>query len=439
MNHLKRFAILALAGTLATACTVNHRLNRQLSPHTNDALSQAFVGICIYDDQAQRYLYEHQATKQFIPASNIKLLTAYAAVLHLPDSLPGWLRYETNDTIFLKPNGDPTFLHPSFPRQSVYNALNTTPKTIMLKWPKDTRFRRLGYGWAWNNYQEWYMPERSAMPIYGNVVRFTKSAEALVANPSYFQPRLTVNGPIGDKPVTINRNEDSNDFTALPASLNRLVRPFTQKENPRIAYSLLIDTLLRENPLDIGIIPSIDSLDSLPYQPWYTQATDTVLRHMMHHSDNFFAEQLLLITGAQLTGTLDGRAARQCLLADDFDFFDNHPKWMDGSGLSRYNAVSPKDIVALLTHMKREIPWPRITAILPHGNQGTLKGYYVGREQHIYAKTGTLGSHIALSGYLITKRGKQLTFSFLVNNHQSTAITVRKAIERQLTQLIDHY
>jgi D-alanyl-D-alanine carboxypeptidase/D-alanyl-D-alanine-endopeptidase (penicillin-binding protein 4) len=76
---------------------------------------------------------------------------------------------------------------------------------------------------------------------------------------------------------------------------------------------------------------------------------------------------------------------------------------------------------------------------LPTGNEGTLSGLYTNYAGRIYAKTGTLSNHVALSGYLLTRKGKTLIFSVLVNAHQRSASEVRKTIEKFLTGLIDKY
>ncbi|TXT29164.1 MAG: D-alanyl-D-alanine carboxypeptidase / D-alanyl-D-alanine-endopeptidase, partial [Chitinophagaceae bacterium] len=105
--------------------------------------------------------------------------------------------------------------------------------------------------------------------------------------------------------------------------------------------------------------------------------------------------------------------------------------------LSRYNLITPQDMVWVLTQMKNEVAWDRIKAILPTGDDGTLGGLYKNYIGKIYAKTGTLTSHVALSGYLITNKGKELIFSVMVNAHQSSAATIRKSIESFLTSIID--
>ena len=93
----------------------------------------------------------------------------------------------------------------------------------------------------------------------------------------------------------------------------------------------------------------------------------------------------------------------------------------------------------LLQRMRDKYDWQRITHILPTGDEGTLKGLYKNYAGKIYAKTGTLSNHVALSGYLLTGKGKTLIFSVLVNAHQTSAAEIRKQIETFLTGIIDRY
>jgi D-alanyl-D-alanine carboxypeptidase/D-alanyl-D-alanine-endopeptidase (penicillin-binding protein 4) len=89
-------------------------------------------------------------------------------------------------------------------------------------------------------------------------------------------------------------------------------------------------------------------------------------------------------------------------------------------------------MVTILARMRQEFNWSRLQAIFPHGNEGTLSGYYMADSAAIYAKTGTLSGVVALSGFLQTRKGKWLAFSVMVNNHQSSATTIRRQIEKFL-------
>ncbi len=76
----------------------------------------------------------------------------------------------------------------------------------------------------------------------------------------------------------------------------------------------------------------------------------------------------------------------------------------------------------------------RLFPLFPSGGKGTLRNYYQALPNRLYAKTGTLSGVVALSGYIITKSGKTLIFSVLVNNHNSTSTNVRRAVEKFLVR-----
>ncbi len=153
----------------------------------------------------------------------------------------------------------------------------------------------------------------------------------------------------------------------------------------------------------------------------------------MHRSDNFFAEQSLLMVSNELLGYMSDEKIIDSLLKTDFKDLPQKPRWADGSGLSRYNLFTPQDFVTILNKMKTEFGMERIKLILPTGGEGTIRSYYKDDSGYIFGKTGTLSGVVAFSGFIYTKKGKLLIFSTLVNNHNGSATDVRRAIEKFLT------
>ena len=160
---------------------------------------------------------------------------------------------------------------------------------------------------------------------------------------------------------------------------------------------------------------------------------------MMHRSDNFFAEQTLLMVSNQILGVMNDDKIIDTLLKTDFKDLPQKPNWADGSGLSRYNLFSPQDFVFVLNKMRNEFEWKRITTIFSTGGSGTLSARYKNLEGKIYAKTGTLSNNLALSGYVITNKGKTLIFAILVGNHTAAGVDIRNAMEQFLTGIIEKY
>jgi len=159
----------------------------------------------------------------------------------------------------------------------------------------------------------------------------------------------------------------------------------------------------------------------------------------MHRSDNFFAEQTLLMVSNELLGVMNDAKIIDTLLKTDFKDLPQKPRWVDGCGLSRYNLFSPQDFVFILSKMKDDFGMDRIKNILPTGNEGTLEGRFVADSSFIFAKTGTLSGVVALSGFLYTKKNRLLIFSCLVNNHNSSAAAIRKAVEKFIKNIRDNY
>lgn len=91
----------------------------------------------------------------------------------------------------------------------------------------------------------------------------------------------------------------------------------------------------------------------------------------------------------------------------------------DGSGMSTYNRISPRAMVALLRWIDRQ-PWgAQWRGTLPVGGiDGTLARRFKGTalEGRIFAKTGSLNATNALAGFLVTKRGRTLTFAAYAND-----------------------
>ena len=127
------------------------------------------------------------------------------------------------------------------------------------------------------------------------------------------------------------------------------------------------------------------------------------------------------------------------LLQTDLKELPQKPRWVDGSGLSRYNLFTPDDFIWILNKMKDEFGVDRLKEILPTGGTGTLSNYFQTETGFIFAKTGTLSNHVALSGLLITKKNKLLIFSLLVNNHNAAASAIRRQTEAFLRAVREHY
>ncbi|MGH7460386.1 MAG: D-alanyl-D-alanine carboxypeptidase, partial [Longimicrobiales bacterium] len=111
----------------------------------------------------------------------------------------------------------------------------------------------------------------------------------------------------------------------------------------------------------------------------------------------------------------------------------------DASGLSAQNLLSPQALVRLFEY-NRQSPWAaQYRAGLPTpGLRGsTLSNRLEGLEGKVFAKTGTITNVASLSGYIVTRSGRELTFSIMVNASGRSSAQVRRGIDRLVMALAE--
>ena len=405
------------------------------------------IGISIYDPSTAKYLYNHNGDKFFVPASNIKIITCYAGMKYLGDSLPGIKYLESENSILLIPTGDPTLLHPDYLKQPVIDFLKRTTKSLTIAsktWQSDA----LGSGWSWDDFNNYYMAERSPLPVYGNILRWTQergeenTADSLSFNQSvsiYSIPEVNWKVNFNPEPPVrsfyVQRSRAENIYTITEGLEKKRVQevPFVTN-GLQSALELLKDTIAKEIQIDSRLLTPDSRLLTLHSQP-----LDSMLRPMMHRSDNFFAEQTLMMVSNQLFGVMNDDKAADSVLKTDLKNIPQRPRWADGSGLSRFNLFSPQDFVFILNKMQNEFGMERLKNLFPTGGRGTLGNYYKKDSGYIYAKTGSLSGVVALSGYLYTKKNKLLIFSVLVNNHNGSSVSIRRSVEAFISSLRNRF
>ncbi|MBL7702351.1 MAG: D-alanyl-D-alanine carboxypeptidase [Ferruginibacter sp.] len=491
----KWMGCLLLPGFISS-CSVSKQIGKQADAvlFKDTAIRTGHIGISIYEPATNKYWYNYDADKYFIPASNTKLFTLYAGMKYLGDSLVG-LKYTLSGTpgekfrIFaIQPTGDPTLLHPDFKRQPVMDLIVKYGKQYKNVSLLDTIWReeRWGNGWAWNDYEDDYMAERNSFPIYGNVIDLKlNDVKERKLNDSLGEKRrpwislfktqsLFFDSVINDNihvPWKINGHDISNflepklrikvkrnisdNFFSFDSSLTGFKNssfPFVTNGNETVSWiisdSIKIKsffTLFPNFRLDDSAF-TIMSADGHPrtvflknWKPIHSQPSDSLFKPMMHRSDNFFAEQTLLMASNEKLGYMSDEKIIDTLLKTGLKDVPQKPRWVDGSGLSRYNLFTPQSFVYIINRTKNEFGWERLKNILPTGGEGTLSSYFKKDSGFIYAKTGTLSNNCALSGVLITKKGKMLIFSVLANNYITGATPVRKAVEKFLLAIRENY
>ncbi len=133
-------------------------------------------------------------------------------------------------------------------------------------------------------------------------------------------------------------------------------------------------------------------------------------------SDNFFAETLLKALGAGYGTTGSTAAGAEVVRTTIAASFGLHPRFDDGSGLSRFDRTTPFDVVSLLGQQATDTQFVDSLAVV--GRTGTLKDEMRGTfaQGRCRGKTGTLSDASNLVGYCQARDGHTLAFAFLMNN-----------------------
>ena len=429
-NLLKLLFIAVATIMILSACSVRQAQKTLLSA---EGVKGAHIGIAIYNDTKGQWLSKYQSDHYFTPASNTKILATYLGLQFLGDSLPGWKMAENADTLFLMPLGDPSFMHPEFRYQPVVEIIKNTKKQVVIVGNNQDQFEIFGSGWSWADYDQDYQPERSRMPIYGNVVHFYQSNKKLDAiKPFYFFKDFVDLDKVGEKNWSRNRT-GNRFFTTNENNKSKYFQvPFSQEVAPMLlAVSLLKDTLEKSIRFQKNA-----SIPASSYKTIKTVPTDSLLKIMMLRSDNFYADQIVLMASEKLLGKMDDAALIDTVSKTFFTNLPQRMRWVDGSGLSRYNLNTPENYIAILQQMQAKFGEARVKNIFEKGGEGTISAYYKNFPGTMYAKTGTLGGQVALSGFIYTPKQQKLYFSVLVANHMSPSSTqVRRAVEAYLTKV----
>mgnify|MGYP006191173279 CR=1 FL=1 len=94
----------------------------------------------------------------------------------------------------------------------------------------------------------------------------------------------------------------------------------------------------------------------------------------------------------------------------------------------------------LLAYLVANLPEERLLPLLPAGGEsGTIRNWYKAEEPYVYAKTGTLENNHSLSGFLKTRSGKTLIFSFMNSNYTVSSSEIKKEMEKILLLLRDNF
>ena len=337
------------------------------------------------------------------PASNVKILTVLGSI-NYGDSIP-ILNYKVyNDTLKISPTGYPLLWHPKYSDKDLGKFLKKF-KHIEYHIPK-IDLDKYGPGWAWDDYNNYYQAERSEMPIYGNVIQAVKKSNGdIEITPDKYKITFDF-----EQEKQIDRSEIENNFSLNPSlfqSGDTIYSPFISSRKNTIS--------LLENALGIKLEFKMEELKD--YNVYNSSQVDDIYSAILKDSDNLISESIAANISFRVNDTISVDKGVESIksLSKQIELFD-------GSGLSRYNLVTPKSIISSLHDIYNLIGFDRIKKIFP-------KNYIIqDKEDFVWGKTGTLKNNHNYSGYLITDKNRIYIFSIMINHFTNDLSKIKQAI-----------
>ncbi len=429
-NAFGMVVLLAMAVTL-TNCTTERKLSKMF--RRSEVLKKHHVGFALYDLSKGQMVYHKNAGHYFTPASNTKLLTFYASLKLIGDSLPGLRYVERGDSLIFWGTGDPSLLQTRLQSDRVIRFLKAGDKRLFFAAGRYTG-DFYGRGWQWDDYNDDYQAEINELPIMDNLLCLKAVNGRLTSTPGVFSDCLFKDSLSRDTSFKIIRAFTENHFSYPDLSVPKdYLQRVPYKVSLSLTLSMLsqltgkpVEVIKREMPNDAGVI--------------YSTKRDSVLKEMMLPSDNFLAEQLLLVCADRAGLQMNTGKVIRYVQENYLSGLPDQTVWIDGSGLSRYNLNTPENFVKLLELIYNEVGPTQLYQLLAAGGMsGTLKNAYAATSHpFIFGKTGTLSNNHSQSGYVIGKDNKTYAFSFMNNNFVGPTSAVRKEIEKIMVYVHEH-
>lgn len=444
----------------------------------DSSLQQTRTGIEIVSLESGETLYTQSNHQLFHPASNMKLLTTATALKRLGPNF----KFKTalyadtssvsdsiiSGNLYLKGFGNPDLSIEDL-RSMVENLASRGISEISENLICDDTYMDdlyWGSGWMWDDVSAWYWAPICALSVNDNCVEVTvkpggKVGDSLMVelDPQTQYMKIVNKGVTIDSLDTLQQKAFKVERKWRPAAENMIVveggrtigaseRSFTIDVVDAALYTgTLFSELLQEENIAYkgqvlkGSIPDTSVVLAEHFSPPLTMAVINTNKI----SDNLSAELLLKTIGAEVKGapgtTEKGISVIKKFL-NEIGVDSTTYEIADGSGVSRYNVITPNLIVKLLKAMNADfgIQAEYKTSLPIAGVDGTLQNRMKNSaaENKLRAKTGSLRGVSSLAGYTTTADGELVAFSIIMEHFVVSASKIR-GIQDRIGNLISSF
>lgn len=439
---------------------------------TSRELAYASIGLAVSSLNSGEMLFRSEPQLSMAPASVLKTVTTATALeIFGPEyrfttrlSHSGIIR---NDTLFgdlqVIGGGDPTLGSKYFPEtQSFLKEWTKTIQSLKIRHIRGNLVFDAGIyeqqiipnTWIWEDLGNYYGAGACGLTVFDNLYEIHLNSPAAADQPTKItgiSPEIP-NLDLKNEVLSSDINSDQAYVFGSPLETKRIIRGTIPKNKPDFVVKAsvpdppaLLASLFRKELERNGISISGENkfekaTAGEPVVETNSPPLSEIIRVTNYESVNLFAEHLLkhLAWKAYGLGTTKGG----CKFIEQFwkgkgldlsGFFMN-----DGSGLSRFNAVTPVQLVQVLNYMHNQSPYSSaFESSLPTAGNGTL--YLFNSTDFpgdcLRAKSGSMTRVRCYAGYLNTVSGHQLSFVFMLNNFACTQTEAIRKIKDALFKL----
>ena len=448
------------------------------------AFENAIWGVLVRSLKTDETLYEQNPRTLLMPASNMKIVTVASAAQRF-----GWDRTFTTTVlttgtiengvlkgdIIVVGTGDPSFGGRPAPDTPVFESwvaqfkakgINAVDGRII---GDDRAFedQGLGAGWAWDFLSAGYATPTSALNFDENILQLrvtpgpaagdfvsveaTPAGHALVIDSQ--AKTVPKDGPANIDIFRMAGNSTLTITGSLPLGSAPITRSVSVDNPARNFVSVLRHTLstrgipVSGDAVDIRSLREAPSLTAAkPLLTYTSPSLAQIGKTTLKVSQNLYADTLLRAMGCTADAlpctTPAGIKAVQQVL-QGWGIAPDRFVMVDGSGLSRYNYVTPEVLVTILTRVQGDerLKGPFLEALPVAGVDGTIGSRMrdTKAQGNAKAKTGSITAARALSGFVTTADGEPLVFSMIVNNFTAPQAEADRVIDRAVVRLAEFH
>lgn len=429
------------------------------------------IGAIVTNLETGTDIFVHHPEVSMIPGSLLKLVTSGAALEILGEGyrFRTILSYTGEITengllvgdLVIKGGGDPTLGSQYFCPSFLSKWTNVIASKGIVQIEGDLVMDVSGYEnqtvpdtWIWEDIGNYYGAGAGAFSIYDNTLKITLQSGEAGKPTRIVKTEPEIKGlSFTNFVLSSNKNSDQAYVYGSPWEGTKVIRGTIPKNKNEFTIKaalphpeLILGNALKVELQKIGIQVSGKVLIGKPTRKTtllYTNKSvplGDIVRILNHESVNLIAEHLVKQVAKETLGFGSTEEGLKIISGHwESKGIDTRGMFLeDGSGLSHFNAITPRQFAGILQYMYTTSPIADVfEASLAKAGEGTLyvfsKKDFPGNTLH--CKSGSMTRVRCYAGYLETDSGNKLSFVFMVNNFSGKHLDVIKQIERFLIAL----